>query len=100
MLAFQKKRDALIASHEGKLLAGGQAIDFGDAAKATAFGEEFGKLTACEIEIPGDPILIEDIRSGVLVAADHTQLKPFFVPAPAAAVAAPPAEPEKLAATN
>ena len=76
---FQKKRDEMVAKHEGAVHSSNKGWNFPDAEKTSAFLAEWNELMKIVIDnIPGDPIRLDDIRNGSLAAADHQLLKPFI----------------------
>lgn len=74
---FQTKRDELMAKHAGKPMTNG-GVEFADAEAAKTFAAEWQDLMALDIELPGNPIKLDDLQSGSLTAGDHVLLKSFF----------------------
>lgn len=74
---FQTKRDELIQKHQG-IPNTNSSIDFPTADAAKAFETEWNALVAEEIDIPGEPVKLDDILSGELQQVDFANLAPFL----------------------
>jgi hypothetical protein len=55
------------------------SLTFQDPEKAKAFADDWAALMAVEIEIPGEPLRMEDILTGQLRQTDAHVLRPFLV---------------------
>jgi len=79
LAVFEKKRQAMIAQHEGKPAASGLGLEFATKEQAEAFAADWSAIMACAIsDLPGDPIKLDDIVSGKLTAADLARIAPFL----------------------
>lgn len=76
--SFQKKRDELIDRYGGQCV-NENSLTFQDPEKAKAFADDWAALMAVEIEIPGEPLRMEDILTGQLRQTDAHVLRPFLV---------------------
>jgi hypothetical protein len=78
VIAFEKKRDELVARYGGKVRPEGNGWEFSAPEQAKQFGAELEELLRTEIEVPGSPVRQDDVQTGALTAEDGVSLAPFF----------------------